>query len=380
MLLISTLAYSQSGAWNYLNFECGGYVTEVIPVKYPAGQQPASISDQILYARADVGGIYRSSDHGQNWKYISNYYNTGFGQPGISISELSIQGLAVRHNISTNSQVLLAAWGNDTADARKVSYQSIWRSDNSGGSWHKATINPITDPGVLFGGNNFPVKIGGPCITYDPNNTYQPGAPINMYMGGFGPTVGSVRGKAYLYKSMDDGQNWSVVPDFKTKQDAQGVNGEGIICITMKEGSSHIWVGTTHAILYSTNNGSTWTRNVIQDANPYIKRIILKGSGTSTVAIFTWGYYSGGVAYTGIGKFFYNGTTTWQYQSLTGNWGMPSDLLSAITFGDNENVIFAGQYQAENAIKKSTDDGNTWTAIQLKYDGPTVNKNTKTLY
>ncbi|MDI6803263.1 MAG: hypothetical protein QME58_05375, partial [Bacteroidota bacterium] len=86
---------AQSQTWNYLNFECGGYVTEIIPVKYPTGTQPDNINQQVLYARTDIGGIYRSSNNGLNWEYVSKYLNTvGTLNPGISGSELSIQGLA----------------------------------------------------------------------------------------------------------------------------------------------------------------------------------------------------------------------------------------------------------------------------------------------
>ena len=214
MLFVAAFVYAQTGTWNYLNFECGGYVTEIIPVKYPSGRQPSSIGQQVLYARTDIGGVYRSSNNGVSWEYVSKYLNyPSGGQPGISGSELSIQGLAVRYDAQTGKEIVHAAWGNYENDA-KPSYQSIWRSTNSGSqeSWTKPTISGQ----VWFKGNddeNF-VDIGGPCIMYDPNNTYVPSQPINMYLGDFAPSSGVPK----LSKSTDDGSSWSTVLSFEQFQ------------------------------------------------------------------------------------------------------------------------------------------------------------------
>ena len=372
LFILINSVYSQYTGWNYLNFESGGYVTEIIPVEYPAGQQPADISQQVLYARTDVGGIYRSTNNGGSWLYASNYINYVGLNPGITLSEIHIQGVAIRQGQYSNSpQTVVVAWGYDENDA-KLNYQSIWRSDNSGVTWPSQPAT-IQAPGVWFNGNNFPVKIGGPCIAYDPNNTN--GIYSVMYMGGFGPSDANGDPlRTYLFRSENDGLSWSKVTSFENQ--VPGINGEGIICISMKQGSNHIWVGTTHRVIYSTNNGQTWTVKTLNDANPYVKRIILKGIGEQTVAFLTWGYYIGSTAYTGIGKFNYNNSTTqWDYTSLTPNYGtLAGSLMSPLIFGDNENVIFAGEYEGVSTMKKSTNDGESWSApIQLKYATQSLN-------
>ena len=377
ILLLSVRAFTQTNAWNYLNFESGGYVTEIIPVKYPTGSQPPSINQQVLYARTDVGGIYRSTNNGETWEFVSNYYNTvPGGYEGITESELHIQGVAVRHDVTSNKQVVVVAWGYYIEDSQQQEFNSIWRSTDNGATWPTPKPTIHGSYGVWFQGNNFPVKIGGPCITYDPNNIDNINPPdFNtswMYMGGFEKN----NGRAYLYKSIDDGRNWNIVTSFKQIQDQSGADGEGIICISMKQGSGYIWVGTTHAVLYSTDNGASWKRKTINDANPHIKRIILKGNGTGTIAFYTWGYYYEGNPYTGIGKFEYNSSTTeWEYDPL--NFGsLAGSLLSPLLFGDNEDVIFAGEYEGANTIKKSTDNGNSWNeVIQLKYLEGSYNNN-----
>ncbi|MDI6802673.1 MAG: hypothetical protein QME58_02355 [Bacteroidota bacterium] len=361
VLLLTTAAQSQT--WNYLNFECGGYVTEIIPVKYPS-TVGKSIDNQVLYARTDIGGVYRSNNNGLSWTYVSTYLNypTGGGHPGISGSELSIQGIAVRYDSITGKEIVNVAWGNYEDDA-KSEYRSIWRSDNSGaeGSWTKPTIIGQ----VWFRGNNFPVKLGGPCITYDPNNIRREFS--HMYMGGFGPTVANIPGKAYLYKSENDGQSWDLVQSFRDFQNVNGYAGEGITCINISKkinpsDTAHIWVGTTHGIVFTTNGGTNWQRVTIPGVpTPYVKRILLKKEGSIiTGAMVTWGKNDDT---TGVGRLLASGG--WQYIDITSNFltgytgGSGSGLFSSLTFVDtNETIIISGKY--ERPLRKTGDFGNSW--------------------
>ena len=364
ILLLSIRANTQPNAWNYLNFESGGYVTEIIPVKYPTGSQPPSINQQVLYARTDVGGIYRSSNNGVSWEFASNYYKD-IGKPGITESELCIQGVAIRHDETSNKQVLVVAWGNEETDASKYfnDFQSIWRSDNNGiiDYWYLAEIQ---SPGVWFKGNELPVKIGGPCITYDPNNIDNINPPgsntSHMYMSGFGPSSGGNPGRTYLYKSIDDGQSWLKVTTFE--QQVSGISGEGIICISIKEGNTdHIWIGTTHRIIYTTNAGVNWYSVSIPNVTkPFVKRIILRKEGSDiTGSMVVWGDDEGSI---GIGRLKSN--NNWQYEPLnnqfySGYTGEPSGIFSALAYVDElETMIIAGRY--ELPLRKTIDFGLSW--------------------
>ncbi|MDI6802675.1 MAG: hypothetical protein QME58_02365, partial [Bacteroidota bacterium] len=382
VLVISKSTYSQSGAWNYLNFECGGYVTEIIPVKYPAGQQPGNINQQVLYARTDIGGIYRSEDNGQSWKFGSNYVNPVAppGNPGISISELSIQGLAVRYDAQTGKEIVNVAWGNYENDAEAADFKSIWRSSRNGeiDAWTKSTITPQS---VWFKGNKMGVKIGGPCIIYDPNNINDQYS--HLYMGGFEPN----NGKAYLYKSENDGVNFSRILSFESFQNStSSPNGEGITCIAIKPGNtSHIWVGTTHGIVFTTNGGDSWNRVSVPGVEePFVKRIILrKVSVDITGAMFTWGNNSD---ITGIGRVVKDGTF-WRYDDLSEIFlnGLLGDdrgnsMFAPLSFVDNsEGIIVGGKYQ--RPLRKTSDFGDNWVGegttpnkVRLYYDDPAFNK------
>jgi len=53
----STLGTAQPGAFRQTDLDAGGWLTGF--ASHPAGR---------LYARTDVGGVYRSDDHGATWR------------------------------------------------------------------------------------------------------------------------------------------------------------------------------------------------------------------------------------------------------------------------------------------------------------------------
>jgi len=114
--LFTSLLFSQPSHWRYLNYESGGYVTEIIPLHYPQGNRPASVNNQVLVARMDIGGICRSTDNGYSWTNIDNFFRpTGPWQSEKSESELSVQGVAIRPNTAdpvNESETMVICWGN----------------------------------------------------------------------------------------------------------------------------------------------------------------------------------------------------------------------------------------------------------------------------
>ena len=367
IFVISLPGSSQINSWNYLNFESGGYNTEIIPLKYPTGFQPSIIDEQVLYARTDVGGIYRSTNNGLSWTIVNNYYRANGLNPGLTISDLSIQGLAVRYNTNDGKQTLLSASGNAIEDVKPT--QCIWRSNNSGDSW---TESSIESPGIWFQGNNNTTmtKLGGPCIIYDPNHIN--GENSILYAGGYNP--GQNGGSCHLFVSNDDGMSWTWNTLSLTRNfPSDTYTDEGIICIAMKEGYQDIWVGTTHRIVYTNNGGANWwTIPITGQSKPYVMRIILRvdpGDGQMN-AFAIWGYYDNNFnAVTGIGK-----VVSGSYYPITNFGSTGNTLMTALTFGDNENVIFAGSYMGGGTLKRTANDGTSWTTQQLKY-GAIANNN-----
>lgn len=383
LTFFSALIFSQSNAWWYLNHASGGYVTAILPVKYATGQQPPSpnaLDKQVLYARTDVGGIYRSANNGATWDFNSCYYRTlnrNFAE--VTASEFHIQGLAVRFDSRESNgiehDVVVVAAGHDYFEGSSVNFKGIWRSNDNGNTntFVEATIytNNTTNIGVWFKGNDFSAKIGGENIIYDPNNIN--GTSSTMYAGGWYPLLSGPR-PCYLYKSTNDGQTWTndVIPvnTFPSTTHQYDTDPEGIICIYIKPGENQkIFVGTTNRLVFSLDNGATWQSRYIPGVSkPYVKRIIFKTAGGVTTAFAVWGSYDeNGNALTGIFKLRSN--NNYNYEPIT--FGTtPGGFFSALTFGNDEGTIFAGTHEGYGAIKKSTDEGATWQVQYLKYDTP----------
>jgi len=363
--LFSLTLNAQDNGWRFLNHESGGYVTSIIPIKYSSGQQPSTIDGQVLYARTDIGGIYRSGNNGLRWDFNSCYFRTPPGRnfAEVTASEFHVQGFAGRFNNrdggGVEHDVLVVATGHYYEDANNIGFKTIWHSSDNGntGTFTQATING-SPGGIWFKGNDFLSKIGGECIIYDPNNIN--GSNSQMYAGGFYPSQNG--GPCYLYKSTNDGISWYRDIGGLQNFPSGTYSNEGIICIAMKPGSDHIWVGTTHRVVFSTNNGSSWnTRNIGSFSTPYVKRIILQGSGNDLTAYAVWGDWFN----TGICKF---PTGSHTYTDLTSNFGSGgSGLFSSLAFVDDaESIIIAGKY--ENPLKTTANDGSSWSsAIELQY-------------
>jgi len=359
---LSGIIYSQSipflpNSFRSLNYQCAGYVTEIIPAK-----NTSSLSQQVLYAKTDIGGIYKSSNNGSTWGLISNYPLLNNSR---AYSEYITAGLAVNPFIESGNE-LLVAWGNLANDALIRGYQCIWKSVDGGVSWVQSNIpNP---PGVLFQGDNFQTKIGGECIIYDPRQNDK------VYMGGSNPNGGSPT----LFKSTDNGSNFSVVTSFTA------ANNDVIISIAMNNQRNDMYIGTTNGIYYCPNIDQQLPQfSLIAPTSSMhgtnIARILMKSDGNAFFAftvdsdhpsqggsLYKYNVYSN--TWTDLTTYFNNNSSTWAYDQ---------NYFCMLAWALNdESILLAGRIN--NPIKKSTTLGNSWSGeetlngyenIYLHYDG-----------
>jgi len=327
-----------------LNFEGAGYVTGLFPVKYNSNSLPG-ITKQVIYARTDIGGVYKSTNNGISWVFISNF------RKNISPSELMIQGIAVKPKLGQHStgDTILVAWGNNPSDAIEGGvYRSIWRSTNGGDTWERPTFEP---PGLVFAGNCLKLKVGGECILYHPDSSNV------LYAGGISPisTLPPI-----LYKSTNGGAHWVKVNNvpFQT--------GDTIICISMLKGHPEIWIGTTRGIYRSTDYGLNWHFEYYHI--PDVRRILFqKYSGNNFFAFIA----GGGDSTTRFLTRYNSSDNSWIDLSMKfdssivygGENGLTRKLFSALTlindFDDSESMILAGRY--ERPLRLSSNYGSTWT-------------------
>ena len=182
----------------------------------------AAHSSGRLYGRTDVGGVYRSDDHGDTWTYLSG------DMTGAACH--FVQGLAIA---AGNAEVVYQCVG--------VSYnesgEGVWKSTNGGASWLQVKS------GIHFSGNDAE-RWGGECLAL------RPGDDREVWAGSRGDG---------LWRSADAGANWGQL-GAATFVGAQFAS----VCLP-PVGRSDIWVGASGfsgpgGIWVSVNEGASWTQ------------------------------------------------------------------------------------------------------------------------
>lgn len=354
LFIAINIAYSQS-TFKSVNFQCGGYVTNVVPAYNSTG----TMSTQILYARTDIGGVYKSTNNGDNWISINNYLRTG---DYITTSDLSVQGIAIH---PTNTNIVTIAVGNYREEDHPTG--SMFRSTNGGTSW--STVS-LPSQGMIFRGNNFAIKIGGECIKYNPTNA------LEMFAGG-GPPQGASQN--YLYRSADGGLNWSRYDDLSLSTN------DTIISIQFTSDGSELWVGTTNGLYRRTSNGWTTQTNNF-GGFPYARRILLKNSGNNIIAYIA--YNNNPTVATDIGLAKYTQSGGWVnlvgdynsgfnrefvYRSISAPEALEKTLFSTLTFATVPSeadaqqlveIVVAGRYG--RPLRYSYNNGDYWDGNQFQ--------------
>lgn len=143
------------------------------------------------------GAILASADYGKTWNIVDMPFKIGGNMPGRGAGER----LAVDPN--DNSIIYFGAPGNAAGGF------GLWRSTNYGASWSKVTSfpNPGTYADTPDDEFDYLSHIQGIYwVVFDPNSGAHGSGSRTIYAG-----VGDVNGNC-IYRSTDGGKTWSLVP------------------------------------------------------------------------------------------------------------------------------------------------------------------------
>jgi photosystem II stability/assembly factor-like uncharacterized protein len=264
----------------------GGWMTKVI-------YHPANAS--ILYSANDMGGIFKSSDGGETWSYLSRTFHgqnvfdlaidpvdyTLYAQSGNSIEKSVDDGanwtLLTAQTVanSTASYPLITSWKCESKKKRTIAIDTstaphtIYVAGEDGGDsssssdYHSCHVFKSADGGSTWNkpGNNL---FAGPIrtIIIDPN------AKTNIYVSG---AIG-------FFKSTDSGATWTQLtnglPDEPVLNNTETSKDLYDLCIDPVNTSVFYVRTRTHGIYKTTNCGLSWsacngTYPDSIDLNPY---------------------------------------------------------------------------------------------------------------
>jgi xyloglucan-specific exo-beta-1,4-glucanase len=222
---------SQPYVWNHVKILAGGYMPNIVfsPVK-----------KDLVYCRADMGGIYRSEDGGKTWTALLDWSAVPNEQGGESIAADPV-----------NADIFYIAAGMYTRDTTSGN-RAIIRTTDGGKTF---SVFPI--PAVMGGNNNG--RCVGERLAIDPNSTNI------LYFGS------RLQG---LWTSVDSARTWKRVESFPIKEAAKeahgwGWRGAGLSFVafdpssgTNGKPSKSIYVASTEPedthLYHSTDAGKTW--------------------------------------------------------------------------------------------------------------------------
>lgn len=373
------------------------------------------IKNNTVYIGLDKGGIYKSTDSGENW----TPQNLGLSNNDIRCLVIDVtakveyvgtfgggvykrqQGEETWRPISvglSNTKIRCLSLDSDSIYAG-TNGGGIFKSDNKGLFWKEinegitntyiealtAGKGGIIYAGIGFGGGVFKSRHGGESWKAKSegimNNTLQdllvsPDNPEVVYAGTYSQgafrTINGGEQWKEINKGLLDFSVWSLAASSTTLY--AGTGGNGVFASTdggdnwspanqgMDEAGIHalaidpedekiVYAGGFTGVFRSDNGGISWAGKNIGLSHTDVRAIGITAEGTLYIGIYGGGIFKSP-----------DRGETWE----KANTGLPKrSVLSLSIDRDNEQRIYAGGY--EGGVFRTEDGGNTWT--QLSQEG-----------
>ncbi|HEX5682588.1 MAG TPA: dockerin [Ideonella sp.] len=340
-----------------MKFGGGGYVTGL--VFHPT-------TENLLYARTDIGGAYRWNPATTSWTPITD--GAGFGAAEGRYH--GIESIAIDPN---DDQLVYMATGMYTFEGNGRLYISTNRGDH----WTHVALP------FALGGNN-PGRAIGERLVVDPNK------PSTLFFGSR---------EAGLWKSADSGRTWaqvSALSPVKMTPDqvsAAGGSGKGVGVVVFDTGTKGSGTATptiyaaispdyvnaaglSSSLYRSTDAGVSWAPVAAPVSGMHVPHMVRAADGMLYVA-FT---QDAGPGAGGPGRLYkFDGTnwtllksvdpTEWTNPGLGGLAVHGSGATTRIALGVTNTW---GNYEGQQIVQLSDDAGLTWREIEAMTPGETA--------
>lgn len=312
--------------WNSVKIGGGGFVTGMVihPTK-----------PDLIYARTDVGGLYRWNSEKQTWIQLITSDSVPQEVP------LNIESVALDPQ---NSNIIYAATGDYTLSSQKLKPGIVLKSENQGQSWK------ILNLSLPIGGNEF-WRWTGERLAVDPKNS-------NIVY--FGSRLNG------LWYSQNGGESWNQInpeqvpigePHPETNQKA------GVSFVTFDptsetlEGKTKvIYVGVSRKGIYRTQDGGKTWELLKHDADAELvpQQGVVNSKGELIVSF----YHSQKQPDGQVLKY-----TDHTWEDITPKSGRN---YSAVAVDPQKpDTIFVSSYpMTPDDIYRSTDGGKQWTTLK----------------
>ncbi len=304
----------------------GGWIASIAIAPTPPGS---------VYVGSDVGGVYKSTNDGENWVIENN-----------GLTNYDIRSIAF--DPQNPSVVYVATTG------------GVFKSTDGGENW-LAKRNGFPD--IEKWSYSAPVS----ALAVDPDN------PDILYAG-IGREREESHGQGTIYKSVDGGENWFIVNTGPSAMDSSAI----IHSIAIDPSStSTLYTGTDKGLYKSTDGGANWIAKndglpvYSGETAPTVRKVIVNPLESSTLYVTVRAKPNTDPWQGGVYKST-DGGESWVARSngLANYAGGPDvDPMTTSNYRDmvidpnNPETLYVGDFSYGSAgVYKTTDGGNSWVS------------------
>lgn len=322
----SSAQSSTAYTWKNVQISGGGFVSGIV---YSPAQQ------NLIYARTDVGGAYRWNSSNSTWTPLSDFIGSS------ASNDMGVLSIAADPNDANRIYMATGMYTQSWAGTG-----AVYASTDKGTTWTRSSLS------IKLGGNE-DGRSTGERLQVDPN------LGSVLFLGS------STDG---LWKSTNYGSTWSKVTSFPVSTSAIGSGGIAFVQFDKTSSSSGTATKTIYAgvlqsgtnLYKSTDGGTTWAAVSGQPSGNMPHHAALLNN---TMYIT----YSNGPGPNSVtaGAFWKLNTSTNQWTQLNPPSGQGGYAGISVA-SNNANIVVVStmdRWYPKDEIYRSTDGGNTWTAL-----------------